>query len=446
MPYRPVAFATQSALHDSERQATTERLVNMFPERSIDENTPVLIRSCPGRTLVQAGESSPVREMLETSSAIYYAANAKLWKFDGTTSTELGAVVDDESTTLAFNGAEVACVAGGKYYLYDGSSVSQIAGQAFTGFGSVDYMDGYFLFTEKDGGRHAISALNDGSSLNALDFSSAEYRPDNIVRGFVDHSEWWLFGETTIEVWSNQGLLDYPFERVPGAQMERGCLQTNTVVKMDNTVFWVGNDRIVYRAVQYTPMRISNHHVEAAIRAATTLSAFSYEYEGHKFYCLRMNGRPTWVFDAATGVWHERSSGVDFDPWEVTAAARLGSAWYAGDVHGNISKIDRVFQENGDTLLRTAQSGNLWLGGNRFTVKKANIDLKAGTGGTAMFSYSSDKGQTWSREQMMSVGATGDYGEHFAFWNLGQSRHFAARVRMSDNVDFSISHAGADVA
>jgi len=439
-------FGAQSAAHDSEPQSTPERLVNMFPEQTPKRDEPVILRSCPGRTLIVTGEGLPVRAMLGSSTKLYYAANAKLWSFDGTTATLLGPIVDDVSTTLAENGTEVAVVAGGKYYLYDGVSVSVIPGQAFTSFGSVDYMDGYFLFTEKDGQRHAISALLDGATLNALDFASAEYRPDNLVRGFVDHSEWWLFGEQTVEVWSNQGLADYPFERVPGAQMERGCLQTNTVAKLDNTMFWVGNDGIAYRAFQYTPQRISSHHVEASIRAATTLSAFVYEYEGHKFYVIRINGRPAWAYDAATNVWHERASGVTYGAWNVTAAAQIGAVWYAGDKDGNISKIDRVFQENGSTMLRTAMSKNLWLGGNRFTVKKATVDVKAGTGGTAMFAYSNDRGRTWGSDQQLSVGASGDYDKQFSFSSLGMMRDFSVNLRMADNVDFSINHAGIEVA
>ncbi len=446
MTYKPVLFGMQSSQHDSEPQSAPERLVNMFPEKAPKEDQPVILRSCPGRTKIITGEGSPVRFALGTSDFIFYAANGKLWSFDGTTATNLGSIADDISTTIAWNGNEVAVVAGGNYYLYDGASVSEITGTAFTSFGSVDFMDGFFLFTEKDGIRHAISGLFDGASLNALDFASAEYRPDNLVRGFVDHSEWWLFGETSIEVWSNQGLADYPFERVPGAQIERGCLQANSVVKLDNTVLWVGNDGIVYRAFQYTPKRISNHHIESAIRSATTLSAFSYEYEGHKFYALFINNRPAWVYDAATGVWHERAAGVGFDPWDVTAAARLGDTWYAGDTEGDISNIDRVFQEKGNTLLRTAQSRNLWLGGNRFTVNKAHVNLKTGLGGTVMFRYSNDRGRTWGREQTLSSGAIGEYDTQWSFNSLGMTRQFAVRLSVSDNVDFSINHAGIDIS
>lgn len=444
--YRPVRFGAQSALHDSEPLSTPERLVNMFPEQTVVPDQPVILRSCPGRTKIITGESLPVRVMLDAGSVIYYVANGQLWSFDGSSATSLGGLEDDTTTTIAWNGTEVAVVAAGKYYLHDGTSMTQIAGTAFTSFGSVDFMDGYFLFTELNGQRHAISALLDGASLNALDFSSAEYRPDNLIRGFVDHSEWWLFGATTIEVWSNQGLADYPFERVPGAQMERGCLQTNTVVKLDNTVMWVGNDRIVYRAFQYTPQRISTHAVEAALRTATTLLAFAYEYEGHKFYVLKINDRPAWVYDAATGNWHERASGIGMDEWEVTASARLANVWYVGDKDGHISKIDRVFQENGATLLRTAQSANLWLAGNEFTVKGAVVNLRAGTGGTAMWSYTIDRGRGWSGEQTLSVGASGDYDTQFSFNGLGMMYNFAGRLRMSDNVDFSINHAGVDVA
>lgn len=446
MAYQPVIFATQSGLHDSERQVSSQRLVNMFPEQTISAEEPVLLRSCPGRTLLEAGDGKTVRAMLATSDTVYFARGGNLYSFNGATSTLLGGIADDANTTMAFNGTEVGVVANGNYYLWDGSTVAQIMGTAFTKFGSIDYMDGFFLLTELDGQRQQISGLFDGSTLGALDFASAEYRPDNLVLGFVDHSEWWLFGETTVEVWANLGLADFPFERVPGAQMERGCLQPNTVAKLDNTVFWVGEDKIAYRADQYTPRRISNHHVEAAIRSATSLSAFIYEYEGHKFYALRFPDRPAWVYDAATNVWHERASGVEFDAWNVTAAAQLGGIWYAGDTGGNISKFDRVFQENGSVLLRTAQSENLWLAGNRFNVNSVNVDVKVGTGGTAMFSYSNDQGQTWGLEQFMSVGAVGDFSRHFSFYNLGRTRDFAARLRMSDNVDFSINHAGADIA
>ena len=443
--FQPVLFAAQSALHDSETQSTTERLVNMFPEQTPKKEAPVLLRSCPGRTQIIAGDGLPIRAMLESSTKLYYVANAQLWSFDGATKTLLGVVDDDVSTTIAENGTQVAVVANGRYFLYNGTTTVEVVGQAFTSFGSVDYMDGYFLFTEKDGQLHAVSALLDGTSLNALDFASAEYRPDNLVLGFVDHSEWWLFGESTTEVWSNQGLADYPFERVPGAQMERGCLQANTVAKLDNTMFWVGNDKIAYRAFEYTPKRISSHQVEASLRAATTISAFVYEYEGHKFYVLRLNGRPAWAYDAATNLWHERASGVDYGEWDVTAAARIGTTWYAGDKDGNISNFDRVFQENGSTLLRTAISRNLWLGGNRFTVSKGTIDVNAGTGGTVMFSYSIDRGRTWGNDRMLSVGASGDYDKQFSFNGFGMMRDFAVNLRMSDNKNFSINHAGVDV-
>ena len=115
--YRPVLFAAQSSVHASELRSTPERLVNMFPERSTTEETPVLIRSVPGRTKIVTGENSPVRAMLDAGTVIYYAANAKLWSFDGSTSTNLGAITDDVSTTIARNPTEVAVVAGGKYYL-----------------------------------------------------------------------------------------------------------------------------------------------------------------------------------------------------------------------------------------------------------------------------------------------------------------------------------------
>ncbi len=174
MPYQPVLFTAQSSLHDSEPQSTPSRLVNMFPESTTTQEQPILLRSCPGRTAITT-VTGAVRAMIGDSTTIYLAAGGRLWSFDGTTATNLGAIADDVSTTLAQNPTQVAVVAGGNYYIYDGATVTEVTGLAFTSMGSVDFMDGFFLLTELDGARHAISALNDGTSLNALDFASAEY-------------------------------------------------------------------------------------------------------------------------------------------------------------------------------------------------------------------------------------------------------------------------------
>ena len=79
---------------------------------------------------------------------------------------------------------------------------------------------------------------------------------------------------------------------------------------MDKTVFWLGDDRIVYLASSYNPQRVSTHAIEQAVQGYSTVSdafAFSYTEEGHKFYVLTFPSESvTWCYDMATQSWHER--------------------------------------------------------------------------------------------------------------------------------------------
>jgi len=70
--------------------------------------------------------------------------------------------------------------------------------------------------------------------------------------------------------------------------MELGCLNGRTMVKCDNSVFWVANDYTVRRLDGVTPTRISQDGIEQQISAFTIAQAraWSYTQEGHLFYVL----------------------------------------------------------------------------------------------------------------------------------------------------------------
>ena len=80
------------------------------------------------------------------------------------------------------------------------------------------------------------SALLDGTDYDALDFTSAESKADNLVAVFSDHSELWAFGTDTIEIYYNTGGTAFPFSRINQALIERGCIGKYCIAKEDNTV------------------------------------------------------------------------------------------------------------------------------------------------------------------------------------------------------------------
>jgi len=328
-----IPFATQSYQARS-LPLSAQRVVNLFAEAAPqDARSPVVLYGTPGLTLFGTIGTGPIRGLHVMGTTLYAVSGDQLFSVSSSgTGTLLGNLAGRARTSgpvdMADNGRQLVVVNDGRGTVYDGTILEAITDPDFPRASSVSYVDGYFLFTRRDSGQWFISNLLEATAYDALDFATAETYPDNLVRVFTDHREVWLFGVKSIEVWSNTGGADFPFQRISGAVLERGCAAAGSVAKMDNSVFWLGDDGIVYRAAGYQPQRVSTHAIEHAIEGYATLAdalAFTYSQEGHSFYVLTFPDAATWVYDASTQLWHERESrdseGRGLARWRVNAYA-----------------------------------------------------------------------------------------------------------------------------
>jgi hypothetical protein len=225
--------------------------------------------------------------------------------FSGGTSYTVASVADENTLVLTTNAGTNASIV---YNAPDGTTVTATTGC---------FLDGYFILQIPDTKKFIISALNDGTYFNELDFAIKEGYPDNIGSLLADHEELWIFGETTSEVWRNDGgtaTNSFPFERDPGAFIHQGIAATFTAVSFNNGVAWLGTDTrggpVAWRAQGYVPIRVSTHAVEVAWASYATVAdamGFVYVDRGHNFWVISFpTGNATWVYDATENSWHER--------------------------------------------------------------------------------------------------------------------------------------------
>ena len=379
---------------------------------------------------------------------------------------------------------------------------SDITDPDFPGAVGVGFLDGYFVFNEPNSQRFWITATYNGLSIDALDFASAEGSPDDLVTLIVDHREVWLFGVNTVEVWYNAGLPDFPLARIQGAFNEIGCLAAYSVAKLDNGLFWLGRDArgngIVYRSKGYSGERVSTHAVEWQIQQYSTLSdavAYTYQQDGHSFYVLNFpTANTTWVYDVATGVWHERAGWENnqFTRHRGNCQMNYNNEIVVGDyVAGGIYAYDlTVYSEAGSTqkwlrswralptgqndLKRTTQHslqldcetgvglpGNdfLYLDGQYLTTEAGDkllteddnyiicngaIDLAVNP--QVMLRWSDDGGHTWSNEHWKSMGRIGQYGYRTIWRRLGMTLKLRDRVYEISGTDpVKIAIMGAEL-
>lgn len=430
-----------------------ERIVNLYPEVSPDGGrSRVALYGTPGLLLFADCGAGEVREVNYMAPYVYAVVDRAVFQIDsaGAVVACTGDLVADGPVTMANNGTQMAIVAGGNGYIVEGTNCSQIVDPDFPGASSVAYIDGYFVFVNADGNQFFISALFDGTDFDALDFASAEGSPDQIVRVFVDHREIWLFGTQTTEVWQNTGGADFPFVRVDGAFLERGCAALLSVAKMDNSVFWLGDDLIVYRAAAYIPQRVSTHGVEEVIRKMAVVSdarAFTYAQGGHTYYVLTFPTEArTFVFDAATGLWHERQSGIEtYDRWRANCGVFAYGRTLVGDAEsGKVFSLDLdTYTDDGDEIRAVAQTPLIASQSNRRMFNAAfqiviepGVGIPSGQGANPQMAlqWSNDGGSTWSAENWKSMGAQGAMQTRLLWTRLGSFRSRTYRAIITDPV------------
>lgn len=460
--------------------AAASRLINLFAEiipAAGGGQVPSFFQRCPGLTLLATVGNGPIRGLWQLGAYGYVVSGLELYRIDSNWNATLvsGDPITGSVTTnpvsMSDNGTQIFIAANPNGYIYDSNTniVTEIADPDFPGAVTVGYLDGYFVFNEPNSQRVWVTALLDGTDIDALDFASAEGSPDQLIALIIDHREAWLFGTQSTEVWYNAGDVDFPLARIQGAYNEVGLLAPYSIAKLDNTIFWLGADArgfgVVYRANGYAAQRVSTHAVEWQIQQYDNLDeaiAYTYQQDGHAFYVLVFpNQNTTWVYDASTNAWHERAafSNGAFTRHRGNCQMSFNNTIVIGDYeNGNLYSYDlENYTDNGAIQKWTRAWRALPTGQN--TLKRTahhslqlncemGVGLTTGQGSDpqAMLEWSDDGGHTWSNEHWTSMGRIGQTGLRAMWRRLGMTQKLRDRVyRVSGTDPVKIYIMGAEL-
>ncbi len=315
----------------------SERTINFYLEATAPGlgKDDIGLKSTPGLKIAISVPNSPLWEMFEQDGRAFFIAGTSFFELtynditDVYTATNYGVLSTITfPPTICSNGTaggQLFITAGGDGFIFDlntNALSAALAGGFPTGMARAgEFMDGYFLVLIENSRSFQISTLEDGTVWDILDVGERSEGSDNIVAMKRNHREIWFLGTKTTEVWYDNGDADFPFAPIQGVFIEQGCAGTGfTVVRLDNTIMWVGKDErgqgVVWRADGYTPKRVSTNAIERWIKLAGLsndfVRAFGYQDEGHLFYVLNIPAqaqveRLSWVYDISLDAWHERA-------------------------------------------------------------------------------------------------------------------------------------------
>jgi len=400
------AYAAQGVI------ANAQRCVNLYPERNpIDSPTLITHYPTPGLRQELAGYGVGRGLYVASDGILYGCSGTTVWWWSGSGAVNVLATVPNLQTPMKFvdNGVNML--------VFDGTPTGawtvNLSTKAwatyvdptgyFEGATLGAYLDTFTVFNTPGTRRFIVT------ESSSLQFSSegqpwAEKtsQPDHLVAPVTVHRELWLIGTKTTELWTTAADQDFPFQIIPGAFVQYGCIAPNSIATADVSVFWLSQNPqgggIVVRGKGYAVERVSTHAIEYAIQQYATLEdaiAYTYQENGHIFYVITFpSADKTWVYDEATTLWHERAW-MDSDGHlrrhrVMSAAWTYGTLWGMDWETGAVYEMSsEIFTDAGAAIVRVRSFPHLReirigqqvvsLEGKRIKFDKFTADIETGT-------------------------------------------------------------------
>ncbi len=425
-----------------ERWTGTERTINMYGELN-EANKLLWLKSNFGFDLVTSAPSGTGRDFYSESGLTFVTIRDVFYQFDGTNLSPLGTLLTlTGQVSYSHNNAnQIILVDGSKGYIWNtlATTFTQIGAAGFPNLPEfVLFLDGYFIVNEGGTAKWHVSALNDGTSWDALNFAFIQSKPDTLIAGAVLHRRLYLFGTRSTEVWFNAGLTGFPFERDNNLLLEYGCAAPASVVQGYDMICWLAASENNTYSIKITtggvPITISTHAIEEKFDDFDTVSDVYgnlYKEDGHIFYELTApTENVTFRYDFSTQLWFEREM-ENGDRYKARSYGHLGNKLYFSSYDdSSVNIIDKNQYMHGTENIRRERISAAFQEKNdkKIRINKLMLDILPGVGNLTneedpeiwMF-ISKDGGFVYGNGIKATLGKIGERNAIARWHNLGTS-------------------------
>lgn len=344
--------------------------------------------------------------------------------------------------TMDYSFDRLAIASGGRLYYWNGA-LTQVTDPDLGVVLDMCWVDGYFMTT--DGTSLVVTELTDPTQVNPLKYGSSEVDPDPVVALLKLRNEVYALNRNTIEVFDNIGGAFFPFQRIEGAQIQKGVIGTFACCVFVETVAFLGSGRNespgIYLGANAGAQKISTQEIDDLLLTYTEAQLAQVKLEArndkaHQHLYIHLPDR-TVVYDAAASqvleqqVWFTLSTTVVgfaqyrarnfvwvYDKWLVGDPQSSNIGYMVQDIGSHWGQIVRW--EFGTLIVYNEGKGALF---NQLELVSLTGRIALGVDPIITTSYSTD-GMAWSQDRPIRVGTTGNTNKRLCWFQQGHMRNW----------------------
>ena len=399
----------------------------------------------PTEGVVQFGTGPGVdRGAINWNDECYRVMGTKLVKVasDGTVTT-LGDVGGSDQVTLDYSFDRLAIASNGNLFYWNGTALTQVIDADLGTVVDMVWVDGYFMTT--DGEYLVVTDLSDPLSVNPLKYGSSEADPDPIKAILKVRNEPHALNRYTIEAFDNIGGSTFPFQRIDGAQIQKGVIGTHACIIYEEAIAFLGGGRneapAVWIGLNGSVQKLSTREIDRILLNYTEAQLSQVVFEKHtesdlSHLYIRLPDQ-TLVYDARA------SQALGSPVWFILTTSVVGLAqhrvanrvwvydkWIVGDPQSDAVgyQTESVSSHWGQPVgwdFSTSIIYNESRGAIIHELELVSLTGRAnyGVDPTVWTSYSTD-GETWSTEKPIKAGKQGQRNKRLVWLQQGGFRNW----------------------
>lgn len=359
--------------------------------------------------------------------------------------TVLGDVGGPVNTLVTFDYSFdlLAIASGTRLYYWNGTTLTQVTDPDLGIVLDVVWVDGYFMTT--DGEFLIVTELSDPTQVNPLKYGSSEVDPDPVVALLKLRNEVYALNRNTIEVFDNIGGDLFPFQRIDGAQIQKGVIGTFACCVYIERIAFLGGGRNespgIYVGAAATTQKISTQEIDELLLTYSEAQLAQVKLEArndksHQHLYVHLPDR-TVVYDAAASealgdqVWFTLTTTVvGFAQYRARNLVWAYDKWLVGDPQSStigylVDDIgshwgQQVRWEFGTIIAYNEGKGALF---QKIELVSLTGRVALGTNPQISTSYSLD-GLSYSQDRYIYVGTIGNTSKRLAWFQQGHMRNW----------------------